>query len=165
MPVVVAVVQVIHGATDDELCGFECASCIGAEGPEACSQIMQGGDRKDISRLCHSASLPLAEIIAQALGFSKQEGDLFIGGTPEVLQDAHGLLEFFGELLVFLVAPSVAQGDKLRLQPLHTLAQLRIELLELGARNALVPPDYRPPVEPCGNPPARLRLCVVNLVR
>jgi cation diffusion facilitator family transporter len=57
----------------------------------------------------------------------------------ESFQHVGGLLEFLDEMLVFLVAPGVAQAGELPMQHRHAVAQLFTELLEMVSEAA----DFR----------------------
>src|SRR5207248_5482980 len=65
-----------------------------------------------------------------------QEGNMHGGRLHEALDDQHGLLEFLRELLVLLVAPGVAQGNKLAVQDRQAALQFVIELLEVMGKAA-----------------------------
>jgi hypothetical protein len=58
------------------------------------------------------------------------ERNLLIGRAHELMQRAHGLLKFLGELLVLLIAPGVAQTPELALQAGHAVMELAVELLQ-----------------------------------
>ncbi len=58
----------------------------------------------------------MLQVLLDPLGFAQQEGDMLIGGAHKVRKHAHRLLKLLGELLVFLVAPGIAQADELGLQ-------------------------------------------------
>src|SRR5882724_1656039 len=48
---------------------------------------------------------PLLQIILDALCFSQQERDVFVGRLDEAAEDLDGFFELLAELFVFLVAP------------------------------------------------------------
>ena len=52
----------------------------------------------------------LLQILLDALRLPQEKGDVLIGILDEGGQDVHGLFKFLGELLVFLIAPAVAEG-------------------------------------------------------
>jgi len=72
--------------------------------------------------------------IADALRLADQEGDVFIGSAHEMLQHAHRLLVFLGKLLVFLVAPGLAQVGELPFKRCRLSANCVLNCLRLCAK-------------------------------
>ena len=60
-----------------------------------------------------SANLALLQIFLNPFRFADKKRDMQVGRFHEALDGQHGLVEFLGKLLVFLVAPGVAQRHEL----------------------------------------------------
>jgi hypothetical protein len=114
-PVVQPFLQPVQCAADFYFGGVEDFLRLRVEASQMSLELFQRLDRQDVSRR-HRPSLTLLQVLLDPLGFAQQEGDMLIGGAHKVRQHAHRLLKLLGELLVFLVAPGIAQADELGLQ-------------------------------------------------
>ena len=64
------------------------------------------------------------------LGLAEQERDVFVGGPDELGEDLDGLCELAGELLMFLVAPGVAEGGELAVEDGELMLQFVVEMFQ-----------------------------------
>jgi hypothetical protein len=78
----------------------------------------------------------LLEIFLDPFGLAEQERDVLIGRVDEPLDHLEGLFEFLDELVVFTVAPGLAQTAELTVQRGQLRHHLVIELLEPGRKSS-----------------------------
>jgi len=74
--------------------------------------------------------LLLLQILLDPFRLASEIRDVLVVGVDEALQVAQVLLELFGELQVFLVAPGAAERVQLRGQRRRPIGQVLVELLE-----------------------------------
>jgi len=75
--------------------------------------------------------LALLEVLFHAFGLAKQEGDVLVRGLDEAGDDLERRLEFLDELIMFPVAPRLAQAGELAVNDGHLGEQVIVELPEL----------------------------------
>jgi hypothetical protein len=80
--------------------------------------------------------LALLQVFLDPFRLAEQERDMLIGRIDEPLHHLEGLLEFLDELVVFSVAPRLAQTAELTVQRGQLGHHLIIELLEPGSKTA-----------------------------
>jgi hypothetical protein len=75
-------------------------------------------------------ALALLEIFLDPFGLAEQKRDMFVGRPDELAENLNGLREFAGELLVFLIAPGVAEGGELSVQDGELMLQFAVEMFQ-----------------------------------
>lgn len=72
----------------------------------------------------------LLQVFLNPLGFASEIRNVLVVGVHEPLQISQVLLELFGELQVFLIAPRTAERMELAGKSRRSVGQVLIELLE-----------------------------------
>ena len=80
-------------------------------------------------------ALALLQIFLDPFGLAEQEWDVLIGGVDESLHHLEGLFKFLDELVVFPVAPGLAQTAELTVQRGQLGHHLIVELFEPGGKS------------------------------
>src|SRR5665213_1365472 len=75
-------------------------------------------------------ALTLLEIFLDSLGLAEQERDVIVGRPNELAENLNGLRELAGELLMFLIAPSVAEGGELAVEDGELMLQFVVEVFQ-----------------------------------
>src|SRR5262249_1488350 len=103
---------------------------VGAEARQRDLESAQEFERFDVRGGGHGFALAVLQVVLDALGLADEEGDLFPRGFQEAVDDDDGLVEAFGELVVLLVAPGVAQAGELALEDGDETGDFVVEVLE-----------------------------------
>src|SRR5262249_22659805 len=82
------------------------------------------------------AQLPLPQIFLGSLGLAQQERNMEPRGLEKAVRGDQRLLEFLDKLLVFLVAPALAQASQLPAQHQHLILQFVGKSIELVRKAA-----------------------------
>src|SRR5580704_3098091 len=76
--------------------------------------------------------LVLVQIFFDALGFAQEIGRVLVGSLDKFFERLHGLLEFVGELHLFLILPGVAQRGEAGLEGGHAVLEVGVEFFQFG---------------------------------
>src|SRR4051794_10465933 len=83
------------------------------------------------SEICNLQSWSAPQVLLDLLRLAQQDGQVLFGHFEEVVEYVHGFLELAQELLVFLVAPGIAEGAELAAEAGKLVFQVVVELLEV----------------------------------
>jgi hypothetical protein len=75
-------------------------------------------------------ALALLEIFLDSLRLAKQKRDVIVGRSDKLAENLNGLCELAGELLMFLIAPGVAEGGELAVENGELMLQFIVEVFQ-----------------------------------